>query len=286
MSRLVIMSSLAFAHVLGCASNVQQIELSRLRQELLTLQEKIGASDRRIKALEGELSELRTDGSLASRTAAPARGESVQGDRVAQQSRTSRRLSGPPRGLPVVKVGATDRMAHVDETLGAVDHGEPPVLIRVRGAASDRLTVDHDVLSKPDPVLDKPIVGAEESYRRALNKLRKDNDPGKALVMFRAFLKKNPEHHLADNALYWSGEAHQVLVQHQRAIEVFRRLLESFPRSNKVSWAKLRMAESYLTLGEVEAGRALLARLRTEHPKSEPARLAGARLAALATVDR
>lgn len=269
----------------GCASNeALQVELSRLRQEVHGLRSTLALSDERLQAVEGKVDLLSADrrrqkaamagGSRQAVSSAPT-GPSSR-DRISEEAAATRRL-------PVVRMTAPGQAAVESSGFGAVDNGEPPVMIRIRGQRSERLSVDRDVLARPDPVLDAPAT-PERSYRVALDTLRESKDPSSALPLFRSFLRKNPRHHLADNALYWMGESHQMLGQHAEAIAVWDRLLERHPRSNKVAWAKLRIAESYLALGQDRRGRALLQRLREDHPKSEPARLARAKLEALATV--
>lgn len=267
----------------ACASSQAPIEreLSRLRQEVHVLRGRLDSARDQIATLEMKV------GALSARDAAsPPTPTPVSAERGS--SPPTRRAATP--SLPVVRLGVKQADTSSGDALGAVDRGEPPVLIRIRGSQAEKLPVDHAVLKRPDPVLDAPKRNAaadpDAAYRSALDALRTDRDPAAALRRFEGFLDRFPDHHLADNALYWSGEAQAMLLRHERAIAIFRSLLADHPRSNKVPWASLRLAESHLALGRAERGRALLEKLSADHPNSEPARLARARLEAPTSADR
>jgi tol-pal system protein YbgF len=249
----------------GCATNGDlQVEVSRLRRELHDLKKQVAKTEEAIRGLEAQ-----PDAPVASPPAP---------ERSSPSGRAASPRTGPPRALPVVRLGSEGRVevARRSDQAGAEDRGEPPVLIRVRGDRADRLSVDREVLARPDPVLDAAKEQPEALYQGALDALRRDKDPASALEQFRTFLKAHPHHSLAANAQYWTGESLQVLVRHEEAVAAFLRLLHDHPRSEKVPWALLRASESEQALGRSEAGQFWLERLRTDHPDSEPAKLAAA----------
>lgn len=282
----------------GCAQS-RSTELSRVRQELHELRQAHEGAQRRIARLENQLTATEGDDSHSSTNRANANASVsehvVRSAEAASTVGQHQPSFSPPvaddghleqrlRSLPVVRVGEIGAAANSSGEgtgTGAQDHGQPPVMIRLRGeeTSSERLTVDRNVLRKPDPVLERRSKEAERSYQQALKMLRERRDPHASLEMFSKFLAKYKGHHLADNAVYWSGEAHQLLVQHEQAIVLFTQLLAAYPDSNKVPWAKLRMAQSQIALGQSDAGRALLQRVQSEHPRSEPARIARSQLA-------
>lgn len=288
----------------GCAGGLDA-EVSRLRGELHAVNERLERSETRLQSVEDRLAlvsartlDARNAPSEARASARTEGGGLEAPGFVADPAAPAAALTAG-RALPVVRLGVgpggpvqidrdagleAEGIAGADAPIGAIDRGEPPVLIRIQGDQSERLQVDHDVLERPDPVLDAPRK-PEAAYRAALETLRRDRDPARALARFRAFLADHPEHPLADNALYWTGESHQMLVEHAEAIRTFELLLVRYPGSKKAPWAKLRVAESHIALGHVDLGRRLLEALADDEPGTEPARLAGARLERLA-VDR
>jgi TolA-binding protein len=252
-----------------------EAEVARLRQELHRARALAERVEAKAEALETRVDLLTARVQRAS-SSARAASPSAPAD-----------PSDIPSGLPVVRLGGRGGPTSADgeSPPGAVDAGEPPVLIRVRGQRAERLSVDREVLERPDPVLDASP-SPEAAYAEALAALRESKAPKAALARFRAFLERHPEHPLAAHALYWTGESLQMLVRHEAALEVFERLLARHPDSNKVPWAMLRAAEAHRALGRAPRGRALLERLLTDHPRSEPARVARAELEAPASVDR
>lgn len=269
-----------FASACATSDGRLEAELSRLRQEVHGLRGQVVASRDRVEALEAQVGRLER-----ARQAPPAprasRGPTLSPESppaAPSEPRTLPAAPSGPRTLPVVRLSADGRASATDATATG------PVMIRVRGERAERLAVDHEVLERPDPLSSASTrpAGAEPAYRQALDTLREEHDPALALERFDAFLGAYPKHHLADNALYWKGEALQTLVEHERALATFESLLRRHPQSNKAAWAKLRAAESCLALGNEAKGRRLLADLRATEPNSEPAKLARQRLEALA----
>lgn len=98
---------------------------------------------------------------------------------------------------------------------------------------------------------------------------------------FREFLRRFSNHDLADNAQYWLGECAYDRKDYSTAVREFRRVVERFPRGNKVPDALLKIGFSYLALGSTDAGKQTLEQLVRSYPRHETAALATARLAEL-----
>lgn len=182
------------------------------------------------------------------------------------------------RTLPVVRLGANAQpkpAGQQEEWVdpGAQDDGGPPLRFTMAGEDGEegdgRLPVDRKVLSQPDPVLDpdrpRPKDAAptpelpprrrrpnraevRAEYKVALDLLRENKEPQKALERFDKFLVAHPKSRLADNAAYWRGECLFALVKHEEAIVAFNQVVQRYPRSSKVPFALLRKGESYLAL--------------------------------------
>ncbi|HEY0992203.1 MAG TPA: tetratricopeptide repeat protein, partial [Kofleriaceae bacterium] len=65
-----------------------------------------------------------------------------------------------------------------------------------------------------------------------------------------------------------------------RALSEFRRVVEVYPRGNKVPDALLKVGYCYQAMGQGDKARAVLEQVVNIYPKSEPATLAAKRLEA------
>ncbi len=154
-------------------------------------------------------------------------------------------------------------------------------------AVAGRSTAQHRPLLRlgaPEPWLGAHPLGAASSpeplrlYRHALESLRAGHQ-SLALAEFRRFLDGNPRHDYADNAQYWIGECFYDLHDFGAAEPEFRKVIERYPRGNKVPDAMLKLGFTLLGEGEEAAGMGVLESLTRAFPKHEASRLAIARLA-------
>ncbi len=95
-----------------------------------------------------------------------------------------------------------------------------------------------------------------------------------AIQTFQQFLSYYPQSSLADNALYWTGEAYYAQKQYYQALSLFQQVLTRYPQGNKVPDALLKMALSYMSLKRNSEGCQYLNELRYRYPNSEPAQKA------------
>ena len=113
----------------------------------------------------------------------------------------------------------------------------------------------------------------EDIYRRAQD-LFWTGKFEEAIVVFRRFFDEYPEHHLADNALYWTGEALYSQASFMEALQEFRGLIEHYPEGNKAPDALLKIAYSYRELDMASDADEALKELVDTYPGSEPAKKA------------
>ncbi len=291
----------------GHSSGVEQ-ELSRLRRDVHGLKTELAETRGDLETLRSEVGVLRVaqagvDGKRASSASAarrsPDRSAPVRGMSASSAGGASRGGNGmyrtyeeapvrsyeqaPAPSLPVVRIS---RDGTPIEDVGAVDDGSPPILIKMGPTPQPRLVVDESVLRKPDPVLHggtttrpgRDAAAAQKQYQQALTVLREERDPARAKALFVAFQTQHPDSDLADNAVYWAGEADLMLTEFALAEQSFRRLLREHPKSNKVRYALLRLGESLIHQGRVEAGFRYLREVKRRFPDSEAATEAEAKL--------
>jgi tol-pal system protein YbgF len=116
-----------------------------------------------------------------------------------------------------------------------------------------------------------------------------------AMNGFRDFLRRFPDHKLADNAQYWIGESHLALAHSyanagqddkatqelEDAVREFRRVITNYPRGEKVPTAIYKEALALLDLKKPVEARARLQYLIDNFPRAEETPLARDRLTAL-----
>jgi tol-pal system protein YbgF len=143
----------------------------------------------------------------------------------------------------------------------------------------------------------KPTTGAlqpEDVYQGAYIDFSKGSY-ALAMTGFREFLRRFPEHKLADNAQYWLGESHLSLGRSyanagqgdkatqelEEAVREFRKVITNYPRGDKVPTALYKEALALLDLKQPSVAQARLQYLIENFPRAEETPLARDRLATL-----
>jgi len=118
-----------------------------------------------------------------------------------------------------------------------------------------------------------PTPNERQMYQRAFGQLR-GNRYKRAIISFRAFLKKHPKGALSDNAQYWLAEALLVSRKYKSAIAEFNKLIKNFPKSPKVVSSKVKVGYAYYELRQTKKARRILRAVIKNYPNSSPAALA------------
>ena len=98
---------------------------------------------------------------------------------------------------------------------------------------------------------------------------------------FEEYLKSYPDTELSDNAQYWIGESYYVQRKFPDAVKAFDKVLQNYPKGDKVAAASLKKAYSLLESKNTEAGIRELRLLIVKYPGSDSAQLAKDRLNSL-----
>lgn len=117
-----------------------------------------------------------------------------------------------------------------------------------------------------------PAGTAAQVYARALENYRQGRF-APAREEFALFLESFPGHHLAPNALYWSGETWYAQARYDRAAEYFSRVVRDHPRHAKSPDALLKLAYSATRQGRLEQAAGYLRQLESRYPDSPASRL-------------
>lgn len=115
----------------------------------------------------------------------------------------------------------------------------------------------------------------KKRYASALQFLQKQQYTH-AEAAFAALEEDFPEHRLADNVVYWRAEVAYAMRAYRASARLFELLIARFPRSDKLPQALFKAGLCYRRLGRDEIAEEFLARVKSEFPDSEVARLASA----------
>jgi len=122
-------------------------------------------------------------------------------------------------------------------------------------------------------------VSDEESYKLAYALLK--DDPYRAIVAFKDFLKKYPSSKLAANAQYWIGESYYSLEKYPEAKNRFLKVLKEYKGSSKEADAALKLGYTFFAMKEWSTARKTLEDVVKFFPGGREADLAKAKLASL-----
>jgi tol-pal system protein YbgF len=118
---------------------------------------------------------------------------------------------------------------------------------------------------------------ADALYVRA----KEQFDNGKyetAQKLFESYLKQYPKTEKADNAQFWIGEIYYREKWYEKAILEYQKVIETYPKGNKLRSALLKQGLAFLNLGDKDNARLILKELVRKHPDSSEAKIAGQRL--------
>ena len=167
---------------------------------------------------------------------------------------------------------------------------EPAQTSGSEAGASYRLVGDALVqMTRPDKpkVVDKPARGAKgrtmkARYENALALLR-DGQHDAAAEAFGDFVAEHPRSDLADNAMYWKGEAYYDQGHYADALATFTAVIEQYAGGNKASDALLKVVLCYAQLGDLDNARDVLNRLIAAYPGASASDVARIKLAELSS---
>lgn len=127
----------------------------------------------------------------------------------------------------------------------------------------------------------KPPESTEDSMYRSAKSLLDQGKNEKARKKFEQFIKKHPASSNADNARFWVADSYYRDKWYEKAILEYQRVVEEYPKGNKVAAALLKQGYSFAKLGEKGNARLILKDLIQKYPQSQEARSAEEKLKAL-----
>jgi tol-pal system protein YbgF len=138
--------------------------------------------------------------------------------------------------------------------------------------------------SLPDASVRPPAGSARPSPSELYDTAYGDYTKGRyalAIQGFQEYIDAYPGTALSDNAQYWIGESHYAQRKFKESIDDFDRLLKVWPKSGKAAASLLKKGFALLEMGQKAEAVVQLQYVINEHPTSEEARLARAKLKTL-----
>ncbi len=118
------------------------------------------------------------------------------------------------------------------------------------------------------------VVKSEQGLYKQAKQLLDQGKNDKARAGFREFIKLYPESNNADNARFWIADSYYRDKWYEKAILEYQKVIEKYPKGNKVPAALLKQGFSFANLGEKANARLLLKELIQKYPDSHEAKIA------------
>ncbi len=131
------------------------------------------------------------------------------------------------------------------------------------------------------PARDKPDALPEMSENDLYAKAKQDFDNGnleQARTGFSEFMKRFPKSSIADSAQFWLGEIFYRQKWYEKAILEYQKVIETYPKGNKIQAALLKQGFSFLNLGDKANANLILKELIKKYPTSNEAKIAKQKL--------
>ena len=116
-------------------------------------------------------------------------------------------------------------------------------------------------------------ISEDEIYRLAKQAFDQ-GDSDAARQKFQELIEKYPGSERADNAQFWIGEIYYREKWYEKAILEYQKVIENYPKGNKVPASLLKQGLAFLNLGDKTNSRLILEELIKKHPKSNEAKIA------------
>lgn len=128
---------------------------------------------------------------------------------------------------------------------------------------------------------EEPKKNAEQELYDSAKKLLDEGDRENARIQFENFINKYPDSKNADNARFWIADSYFSEKWYEKAILEYQRVLEEYPKGNKLAAARLKQGYAFAELGEKANARLILKELIKKHPDSNEAKYAQEKLKSL-----
>jgi len=152
--------------------------------------------------------------------------------------------------------------------------GEPAVRGRAPGVLGTLPMASGPATASIAPP--SPAGGGSAQYDQAMN-LMSRAQYSEASAAFRAYADANPgDADLAPQAIYWVGNISFIRQDYAPAARAFAEVIKKYPKSARAPEAMLKLAQSFMSLGQKTEGCTTLGLIKTKYPGAPPQTLASA----------
>jgi len=233
---------------LSSGLQTRENEEQSLRQQSAGLRAKVEALNEDIRALNGRIEEL--EHLLNRQKQMKAEGIAAEAERIEKLAESSK-----ANDFRIYRIEQYLNFEPVSPKTPATKSAEKPVAkIIPAGQAKDQFSED-------------------EIYRLAKQAFDQ-GDSDTARKKFQELIEKFPKSERADNAQFWIGEIYYREKWYEKAILEYQKVIENYPKGNKVPASLLKQGLAFLNLGDKNNSRLILKELIKKHPKSNEAKIA------------
>lgn len=228
---------------------VRQDEEQALRHQSASLRAKIAALDEEIRALNGRMEEL--EHRLDRQKQMETEGTQSETDRIESLANSTKTNK--------------ERIFRIEQYLNFEPSAQKaPVKKPEEKTATKIIPAGQQTQNQ---------IGEDEIYRTAKQAFDQ-GDSDAARKKFQELIEKYPGSERADNAQFWIGEIYYREKWYEKAILEYQKVIENYPKGNKVPASLLKQGLAFLNLGDKTNSRLILEELIRKHPKSNEAKIA------------
>jgi len=152
---------------------------------------------------------------------------------------------------------------------------------KTTGPSSKPMEPEKSASAKEIPAEPKgSSAGMGDLYKDAYETFHKGDLEG-ARRKFEAFLKQYPNTELSDNAQFWIGETYYLRKDYEKAILEYEKAIVKYPEGDKIPAAMFKQALAFSELGDKTNARNLFRRVIEKYPRSDQAEMARKKLEAI-----
>lgn len=130
------------------------------------------------------------------------------------------------------------------------------------------------------------VQGDDRTMYQSAFELLRDSKYPESIAGFKKFMASYPDSAMADNALYWLGEAQYITKDYAEALRNFRSMVERFPQSRKIPDALLKIGLCNYELKNFSEAKSALSQVVQQYADTAAARQANQRLAKMESENR
>ena len=281
----ILLIVLCFAAVFpGCAL---QDDVNLLHNRMMSLERRVASLDSRTADMEKQsagikikledYSQVRQTEEQKIKNSAASINASIEGVREELRD-TAGRLDGLEYHLKKEAGAYAEFRAETEALNKALAKNEERIAQLEQYLNLEKSSVASDAAAAPPASAPAPAVLTEDQRYQKAKQAFDAGDYETARDGFAALLKRYPKSKNADNAQFWIGEIYYREKWYEKAILEYQKVVEKYPKGNKVAAALLKQGFSFSSLKDKANARLILKELIRKYPDSKEAKIARKKL--------